>query len=111
MEPKPGIESKVNETLNSAKGINFVDVPAFFTEKTVNKLRTSIKEENSFSYSGLLKIAAILVLLIINTYTIKYILNPQQESVATSTATVNDLVNDYQPNDMSEVSFEENLNK
>lgn len=110
MEQKPGIERKVNETLNSAKSIKPVEVPAFFTEKTVSKLRASIKEESSFSYTGLLKIAAIVMLLIANAYTINYILNPKQESAA-NMVTVKDLVNEYQTGDATEVTVEENLNK
>jgi hypothetical protein len=110
MDTKPVIEFKINETLNSAKKVNSVDVPAFFTEKTVNKLRASVKQEQSYSYKGLLKIAAIVVLLIANTYTVKYILSPKQDTT-TNQFTVKDLVNEYQPNDADDITFEENLNK
>src|SRR5579872_6174944 len=108
MDTKPNIESKINETLNSAKKVNPVEAPAFFTDKTVSKLRASVKQEQSYSYMGLLKIAAIVVLLIANAFTVKYILSPKQDT-ATNQVTVKDLVNEYQPNDADEVTFEENL--
>lgn len=110
METKPNIESKVNEVLNSAKKVNSVEVPSFFTDKTINKLHASVREEQSYSYIGLLKIAAMVVLLIANAFTVKYILSPRQENV-TNTVTVKDLANEYQANDADDITFEENLSR
>lgn len=113
MERKQDIETRVNNTLESVRSIKPVDAPAFFTEKTVSKLRASKKSDYTFTYTGLLKIAAVIVLLIINVYTIQFILgSSKQDNVAeNTTATVKDLVNDYQPNDSSELTFEERLSK
>jgi len=112
MERKEEIKLQVDKILESVKGIKAVDAPAFFTEKTVSRLRASKSERTTFSYTSLLKIAAILVLLVVNTYTIRYILSTNQPDVATiSTATVNDLVNEYQPSDANELTFEEKLDK
>jgi len=110
MEQKPGIESKIHEVLNSVKSIKPVDVPIRFIDKTVNRLSDSVNEENRFSYGALLKIAAIVILLIANAYTIKFILNPKPES-PNVTVTVKDVVNEYQSADASELTFEENLSK
>src|ERR1700677_3123490 len=99
MERKQDIESKVNEALNSVKKVQRIEAPAFFTDKTMQKLHAS-QVQNTFSYSGLFKIAAIVVLLMVNVYTIKYILNTNQESTVNTNATsVTDVVNEYQPSD------------
>lgn len=106
MERKHSIESRVNEALNSAKRINPVEAPAFFTDKTMNRLKAENERDYSFSSAGLLKIAAVLVLVIMNIYTIRYILNSSKQETS-----VNDLVNEYQPSDNGELTFDETINK
>jgi hypothetical protein len=108
MERNPDIETKINEALESFKKLERVEAPPFFTDKTMQKLH-SANRGASFSYSGLLKIAAVVVLLAINVYTIQYILNTKQDNVANTTVTVKDVINEYQPNDGTELTFEENL--
>jgi hypothetical protein len=110
MERRPDIESQINEALNSAKKVQPIEVPAFFTDKTVNKLRASANEGYSFSAAGLLKIAAILVLVCVNVYTIKYVLSGSKQDAAAGAATVRDLVNEYQPNDTIELTIETRIN-
>jgi hypothetical protein len=111
MERNPEIETKINETLNDVKKVERLEAPAFFTEKTIQRLHAS-KPESSFSYSGLLKIAAIIVLLMVNAYTINYILSTNQDStinINSTAASVTDVVNDYQPNDATELAFENKI--
>ena len=110
MERKHDIENLVSEALNSAKKINQVEVPAFFTDKTMNRIKAEKEHDYSFSPAGLLKIAAVLVLVIMNIYTIRYILNSSKQETSV-TATVSDLVNEYQPGDNSELTFDETINK
>lgn len=107
MERKPDIETKINEALKSVKNVVPVEASAFFTDKTMQKLHT-VERGYSLSYIGLLKIAAVIVLLIVNVYTIQYILNTKQDSVSSATVTVKDVVNEYQPNDGTELTFEDN---
>lgn len=111
METKPNIEARINETLDSAKKLNQVDVPAFFTERTINRLRTSGQDKYAFSYTSVLKMAAAIILLVVNIYTIRYIISPKQENVATTTASVKDLLNEYQPNDAGDLAFDQNFDK
>lgn len=111
MTQKQDIESKIDQTLEVVKKISQVEAPAFFTEKTLNRLRNPKVQRFAFSGMPILKIAAIIVLLIVNVYTIQYIMGTNEESVTDSTITVKDLVNDYQPNDATELTFEQKLNK
>ena len=107
MENKSNIESKINEVLETARKVQQVETPAFFTDKTLQRLRIAKKEEKNFSKMSLLRVAAVIVLLVINVYTIQYILSSKQQNLAsTNTTTVQDLVNDYQPNDRTELTFE-----
>jgi len=110
METKPDIETKINETLNGVKRFERVEAPPFFTEKTMQRLHSNNRAA-SFTYSGLLKIAAVAVLLAVNVYTIQYILNTRQDNTVNATATsVTDVVNEYQPTDVTELAFENNIN-
>lgn len=111
MEIKPNIETRINETLDSAKKLNQVDVSPFFTEKTLGRLHTSAEEKFSFSYMGILKIAAAIILLIINIYTIRYIISPKQDNVNATTASVKDLLKEYQPNDTGDLAFDKNIDR
>jgi hypothetical protein len=112
MQAKPDIESKIKEALESAKRIKTVDAPAFFTDKTVNRLRASAAEKQTFSYTGILKIAAVIMLLLVNVYTIRYVLNSRQpEVIAVNNATIKDFVSEYQPSDANELTFEEKIDK
>jgi hypothetical protein len=110
MERRPNIEDQINEALNSVKKIQPVEAPAFFTDKTVNRLKASANEKYAFSASGLLKIAAVIVLVCVNVYTIKYVLTGSKPDAAASAPTVRDMVNEYQPNDTIELTIETKLN-
>jgi hypothetical protein len=110
MERRPDIESQINETLNSAKKIKHVEAPAFFTDKTVNRLKAFANERYTFSPAVLLRIAAVLILVCINVYTIKYVLSGTKQDAAIGTPTVRDLVNEYQPNDTIELTIETKIN-
>ncbi len=105
------MESKVDQALEGVKKINQVEAPAFFTEKTLNRLRNPKEQRYSFTGMGILKIAAIIALLIVNVYTIQYIMGNNQEQATDRTLTVKDLVNDYQPSDATELTFEQKLSK
>jgi hypothetical protein len=110
MERRPDIETQINEALNSAKKVQPVEMPAFFTDKTVNRLKASANERYTFSPAVLLKIAAVIVLVCVNVYTIKYVLSGTKQDAAIGTPTVRDLVNEYQPNDTIELTIETKIN-
>ncbi|HXB12049.1 MAG TPA: hypothetical protein VNZ45_08700 [Bacteroidia bacterium] len=105
MEKIPNIEDQVNEALSSAKKVQPVEVPAFFTDRTVNRLKASAKEGYTFSPTVLLKIAAVILLVCVNVYTIKYVLSGSKQDTAV-TPSVKDIVNEYQPNDTIELTIE-----
>jgi hypothetical protein len=110
METGPNIEDQINEALNSVKKVQPVEAPAFFTDKTVNRLKASAKEGYSFSPAGLLKIAAVIILVCVNAYTIKYVLSGSKQDASVANPTVKDIVNEYQPNDTIELTIETKIN-
>ncbi len=110
MEKIPNIEDQINEALNSVKKIQPVEAPAFFTDRTVNRLKASAKEGYTFSPAGFLKIASVIVLVCVNVYTIKYVLSGSKQDAATVTPSVKDIVNEYQPNDTIELTIETRIN-
>ncbi len=101
METNQNIEKAIESTLGAAKNINSVDVPAFYADRTMQRI-SAVKNEPFLSASVLLKAAAVLVLVCLNAYTIKYVFEtPAQQTPVVATATIDDLVNDYQVADIS----------
>ena len=103
MERKPGIEEQIDSVIGSAKKVNPVDVPVGFTDRAIQRLQEQRGKDASIM-PALLKIAAILIIAVVNVYTIERIVNnpAQQAQEISAPATVNDLVSDYQVNDMND---------
>jgi|GEM_PF-1357260 len=103
MATPPDIDKQVEDTLGVAKQIGSVNVPDGFTERTMQRIN-AVKNEPLISVSALLKVAVVLVMVCVNIYTMRYLLNTpaeQQPASAVTSATMDDLVNDYQVADMS----------
>jgi hypothetical protein len=100
METNPNIEKDIEHAMGVFQNINIVDVPAMFTEKTIQRIRTA-KQGPQFAASSFLKIAAAIILICINAYTIKYIFDTPIQQTPSVTTTIDDLVNDYQVADMN----------
>ena len=105
MERKQGIEEQIDSVLGSAKQVKPVDTPFGFTDRAMQRIREQ-ENKDSAVLPAFLKIAAILILAIVNSYTIVRIVNspPQQtqEISVSAPANVNDLVSEYQANDFNE---------
>jgi len=101
METNQAIEKEIERALGAAKNISPVDVSSAFTNRTMQRI-SAVKNEPFLSVSFLLKAAAVLILVCLNAYTIKYIFEtPAQQTPVVATATIDDLVNDYQVADIS----------
>ncbi|HTB07178.1 MAG TPA: hypothetical protein VK806_09520 [Bacteroidia bacterium] len=105
MERKQGIEDQIDSVLASARKINSVDAPSGFTERAMQRLNALNGIEFSI-WPALLKIAAVVVLVVVNSYTAVYIINgpsqEQQEVIAPESDNINDLVTEYQASDFNE---------
>lgn len=111
MDTKFGIDDQVNDALHGAGKVGRVESPPFFTDRTMQKIKSSEKESNRTFYGSILKIAAIIVLAMVNLYTIYYIAgNSKKESQIVQQATLKDFINEYQPTDSTVVTIENNLN-
>jgi hypothetical protein len=100
METNPNIEKEIESTLGAAKSISSLDVPAFYADRTMQRI-SAVKNEPFLSASVLLKAAAVLILICLNAYTIKYVFEtPVQQTPIVANATIDDLVNDYQVADI-----------
>jgi len=100
METNNNIEREIERTLGTAKGITPISAPVQFTEKTMQRIRAA-KEEPFISASVLLKAAAVIILICLNAYTIKYVFESPAPQTPMVTATIDDLANDYQVADVS----------
>ena len=100
METNHNIEKNIDDTLGVAKQIAPAEVPAYFTESTMQKIAVVSKEPFLSGY-GLLKAAAIVILICLNVYTIKYVFESPEPQVQPVTASIDDLVNDYQVADVN----------
>ncbi|HSY75626.1 MAG TPA: hypothetical protein VK890_02150 [Bacteroidia bacterium] len=100
METNPNIEKDIERTMGVFKSIRIVDAPAMFTEKAMQRIG-SAKQQSRFTTSVLLKIAAAIILICINAYTINYIFDTPVQQTPAVTTTIDDLVNDYQVADMN----------
>jgi hypothetical protein len=100
METNPNIDKDIERTIGVSKNINLVDAPAMFTQKTMQRISVA-KQASRFTTSALLKIAAAVILICINAYTINYIFDAPVQQTPVVTTTIDDLVNDYQVTDMN----------
>ncbi|HXP51966.1 MAG TPA: hypothetical protein VN922_18570 [Bacteroidia bacterium] len=100
METNHNIEKEIDNTLNVAKKIAAVEASAYFTESTMQRISVVSKETFLAGY-GLLKAAAIVILICLNVYTIKYVFESPEPQVPQVTASIDDLVNDYQVADIN----------
>jgi hypothetical protein len=114
MERKQNIEEQIDSILGSAKKIQQVDVPFGFVDKAVQKLRKQQEVETS-AWPAILKIAAVVILVIVNSYTVSYIINsPSQETqevIAPESDNINALVTEYQASDFNEDILTSNITK
>jgi hypothetical protein len=110
METKPDRNLKVEKTLESAKRVQLTELPFGFEDRIINKLRGAEKQKDTVLYTTLLKVAAIVILLTVNIYTVKYFVNPNQPNTKNN-PTISDFINDIQPNDSNEVTFEQLSNE
>jgi hypothetical protein len=99
METNPNIEKEIERTISVSKNINTVDVPVMFTQKTMQRIGVA-KQATRFTAGTFLKVAAAVILICINAYTIKYIFDTPAQQTPAVTTTIDDLVNDYQVADM-----------
>lgn len=104
METNRNIEKDIENALGVTSKITPVDVPAFFTERTMQRMRIA-KQEQRLSGFSILKVAVIVVLVCVNAYTISKLVSdsPAQTTDTTTnvSASMDDLVNDYQVTDAS----------
>jgi hypothetical protein len=100
METKHNIEKDIDDTIGVAKKIAPVEAPAYFTESTMQRIAV-VSKESYLSAVSLLKAAAIVILICLNVYTIKYVFESPEPQIQTVTASIDDLVNDYQVADIS----------
>jgi hypothetical protein len=103
MERKHGIEEQIDSILESAKKVQPVEVPFGFADRAMQRLREQ-KQEVTSIWPAILKIAAVIILVVVNSYTVNYIINSpsQQPQEVSAPASVNDLVSDYQVSDIND---------
>lgn len=103
METKPDIEDLINKALNSVKNTEPVELPFGFSDKVMRKLQAKENNVRSlYSISPLLKVAAMLVIILINVFTLKLALSSQPAQSPTQYVTIKDFVNGYHINDSNE---------
>lgn len=95
------IEQQVERTLETARGITPIDAPALFTENTMQRIK-AVAQEPFWTVSVMLKAAAVLILICINAYTIKYVFEAPVTETPVVTATIDDLAKDYQVADAND---------
>jgi hypothetical protein len=100
METNNNIEQEIENVLAAAKNVKPVDTPLLFTEKTMQRIHTE-KHEQGFSLYSVLKIAAVIVLVGLNVYTISRVLETPLQQSEPVKISMDDLVNDYQVTDVS----------
>ena len=98
METKPNIEDQINAALQSAKNIQPVELPFGFSDKVVNKLEAKDNVRKLYTVSPLLKMAAMFIIILINIFTLRLALSPQQTQSPAQYATIKDFVSEYQIN-------------
>lgn len=103
METNPNIKEQVNKALESVKNVQSIELPYDFADRVVSNLHT--KENNAtslYTLSPLLKVAAVVILIIVNMFTLRLALSPQAAQSPAKYVTIKDFVNGYQINDTNE---------
>lgn len=106
METNNNIENTIESVLNVAKNIRPVEPPLLFTDKVMYRVSMENHPYSSpktthktLSNNFLWKVAAILVLMAVNLYTLSHILESPVEQQEPVNVSINDLVNDYSVSD------------
>lgn len=106
METRPDIEEQINRAFNSVKNTESVELPFGFADKVMNKIHANERGRvrNMYTISPLLKVAAMVVLIVVNVFTIKLALNSGSQPAQSPAqyGTIKDFVNNYQMNDANE---------
>ena len=104
METKPNIEEQINAALESVKNIQPAELSYGFLERVVSKLkaRPASNIRNIYVMPPLLKVAAMLILIIVNVFALRLIVSPQSTQNPAQYVTIRDFVNEYQINDTNE---------
>lgn len=103
METKPNIEDLINKALSSVKNTEPVELPFGFSDRVMNKLHAKENNVRSlYTISPLLKAAAMVVLILVNVFTLKLALSSQPTQSPAQYATIKDFVNGYNFNDANE---------
>ncbi len=111
MKEKSAIEEQVDRCLKSIRNSSRVETPPFFAERTMRRMREQTNRNKRLGVGAILKIAAIIVLAVVNLYTIFYISGgSKQEMNGANSAAAKEFVKEYQPNDSTVVTIENNLN-
>ena len=104
METKDYIEDQINRALNSVRNTEDVELPYGFSDKVINRLHSKKDNVRSlYSVPVFLKMAAMLVLIVVNAFTLKLALSSQPTQNPAQYGTIKDFVNGYQINDGNDV--------
>ncbi|HTA83607.1 MAG TPA: hypothetical protein VK783_11750 [Bacteroidia bacterium] len=100
METDNNIEKDIERVLAAAKNVKPVDAPLLFTEKTMQRIGAE-RQASRVSTYALLKVAAVLLLIGLNVYTISRVLETPLQQPEQVKVSMDDLVKDYQVTDVS----------
>jgi hypothetical protein len=102
METKQNIEEQINTALESVKNIQPVELPYGFSDRVVNRIHVQhTNVRRLYVMPPLLKVAAMLILIIVNVFTLRLIVSPQPTQNPAQYVTIRDFVNEYQINDLA----------
>lgn len=105
MEANENIEREIEKVLSAGKNIKPVDLPEFYTERTMQRI-ASAKPGRSNTVYAMLKIAAAVILICVNAYTVSYLFeSPAPQQPEQTNASIDDLVNDYQVADIGNADW------
>jgi hypothetical protein len=105
METRDNIEKEVDKALTAMKNTNAVEVPSYYVERTMQRIGLAKPEYNSGRYA-VLKVAAVIILICINAYTISRLVeSPAQQPEVQTKVSIDDLVSDYQVTDISSTDW------
>jgi hypothetical protein len=103
MERKMNPADHVNEAFESIKSIQPSELPFGFSDRVVNNLHSQNYEDKSqFHFSPLLRMAAIFVLVLINIFALRLVINTQPAPGPSQYITIKDFVSEYQINDTND---------
>jgi hypothetical protein len=111
-EKDAGLKALVDKAMHSAGKTGKAELPAFFTDRTMLRIRgMEHHRSNENKTLAWLKAAAVILLVAANMYTLYYIAGTdRRQTQAAGNATLNDFVNEYHPSDSTVVTIENNLN-